>query len=68
MRNVNLATAKANLSKLVERAAAGESVRITRRGKPMAQITAVAMPRQRIDFSALRTLKRDGIKFDSLNF
>ena len=56
MRNVNLANAKANLSKLVERAAAGESVRITRRGKPVAEITAVKMPRQRIDFSALRAL------------
>ena len=56
MRNVNLASAKANLSKLVERAAAGETVRITRRGKPVAEITAVKMPRQRIDLSALHTL------------
>ena len=42
MRNVNLADAKAHLSKLVEWAAAGDTVRITRRGKPVAQITAVA--------------------------
>ena len=58
MRNINLANAKANLSKLVERAEAGESVRITRRGKPVAEITAVKMPRQRIDFSTLCALTK----------
>lgn len=56
MRNVNLASAKAHLSKLVEWAAAGDTVRITRRGKPVAQITAVQTPRKRIDLSALRAL------------
>src|SRR5207249_9733604 len=54
MRSINLADAKAHLSKLVERAAAGDTVRITRRGKPVAQITAVQTPRKRIDLSALR--------------
>ena len=54
MANVNLADAKAHLSELVERAAAGETVRITRRGKPVAQLTAVETPRKRIDLSALR--------------
>ena len=56
MRNVNLVDAKAHLSKLVERAAAGDTVRITRRGKPVAQITAVQTPRKRIDVSALRVM------------
>jgi prevent-host-death family protein len=56
VRNVNLADAKAHLSKLVERAAAGDTVRITRRGKPVAQITAVQTPRKRIDLSALRAM------------
>src|SRR6195256_3236887 len=56
LRNVNLANAKAHLSKLVEWAAAGDTVRITRRGKPAAQITAVQTPRKRIDLSALRAL------------
>jgi prevent-host-death family protein len=56
MRKVNLADAKAHLSKLVEWAAAGDTVRITRRGKPVAQITAVQTPRKRIDLSALRAL------------
>lgn len=56
MRQVNLANAKAHLSELVERAAAGETVRITRRGKPVAEITAVKKPRNRIEFSELRAL------------
>ena len=56
MPNVNLADAKAHLSKLVDRAAAGDTVRITRRGKLVAQITAVHTPRKRIDLSALRAM------------
>jgi prevent-host-death family protein len=56
MRNVNLAEAKARLSELVERAAAGEAVRILRRGKPVAQITAVEGPRKPVDPEALKAL------------
>jgi prevent-host-death family protein len=55
---VSLATAKAHLSELVERAAAGDPVRITRRGKPVAQLTAIDRPRQRVDLAALRALKQ----------
>jgi prevent-host-death family protein len=53
---VSLADAKARLSELVERAIAGEAVCITRRGRPVAQITAVEVPRQRIDVAALRAV------------
>jgi prevent-host-death family protein len=56
MGSVSLADAKAHLSELVERAAAGDKVCITRRGKPVAQITAVETPRKRIDLSSLRAL------------
>ena len=56
MKQVSLAHAKAHLSELVERAAAGEPVCITRRGKPVAQITGVATPRKPIDVAALRAL------------
>jgi len=56
MDSVNLADAKAHLSELIERAAAGVPVRITRRGKLVAQITAVQTPRKRIDLSALRAM------------
>jgi len=53
---VSLADAKAHLSELVERAAAGEAVCITRRGKPVAQITAFDTPRKRIDVAVLRAI------------
>jgi len=56
MSSFNLADAKARLSELIDRAAAGDTVRITRRGKPVAQITAVERPRKRIDPSQLRAL------------
>lgn len=56
MKRVSLADAKAHLSELVERAAAGEAVCITRRGKAVAQITAVDIPRRRIDAAVLRAM------------
>ncbi|MBV9221112.1 MAG: type II toxin-antitoxin system prevent-host-death family antitoxin [Methylobacteriaceae bacterium] len=56
MEDVDLADAKARLSTLVEQAAAGVPVRITRRGMPVAQITALEKPRRRIDASALQAV------------
>jgi prevent-host-death family protein len=56
MITVSLANAKAHLSELVERAAAGEAVCITRRGKAVARITAVDTPRKRIDLASLRAM------------
>lgn len=53
---INLADAKANLSKLVDRVEAGDSIDITRRGKPVARLTAVARPRRPIDVALLRSL------------
>lgn len=53
---VKLADAKAHLSELVDRVEAGESVEITRRGKPVARLTAAARPRKRIDAALLRAL------------
>jgi prevent-host-death family protein len=52
MRRVHFADAQAHLSALVERAAAGDPVCIVRRGKAVAQITAVDVPRKRIDLPA----------------
>jgi prevent-host-death family protein len=54
--NVSLAEAKAHLSELVERAAAGDAISITRRGKPIARIVAIDVPRKPIDALALRKL------------
>ena len=56
MSSVNLAEAKARLSELVERAAGGEAVCITRRGKPVAQLTSVARTAVHIDVAALRAM------------
>ena len=49
-------SAKAHLSELVTQAAAGEPVCIMRRGKPVAQLTAVDARRKPIDPSALRAI------------
>ncbi len=59
MTDISLAEAKAKLSELVTRAAAGEPIRITRRGMPIVQITAVTRPRQPIDVDALDAMTAD---------
>jgi len=56
MDEINLADAKAHLSELIDRVQAGDSIDITRRGKPVARLTAVAKPRKRIDVALLRSL------------
>ena len=56
MDSVSLAEAKARLSELVARAAEGETVQITRRGKPVAQIAPVRPPRKPIDIELLRSV------------
>jgi prevent-host-death family protein len=56
VKQVNLAEAKAHLSELVAQAAAGEAVCIMRRGKPVAQLTAIDLGRKRIDASALQAM------------
>ncbi len=53
---ISLADAKAHLSELVDRVEAGDSIEITRRGKPVARLTAVAQPRKRIDVALLQSL------------
>jgi prevent-host-death family protein len=57
MTDIPLAEAKARLSELVARAEAGEAVRITRRGRPVAEITPIRSEKKgRIDVEALRRL------------
>ena len=56
MELVKLADAKTRLSELVTRAAAGETVCITRHGTPVARLVAAEEPRKPIDVKALRTL------------
>jgi antitoxin (DNA-binding transcriptional repressor) of toxin-antitoxin stability system len=52
----NLADAKAHLSDLVARAEAGETIQISRRGKPVAELRAVGRPRKPIDVAMLRAM------------
>ncbi len=56
MSAINLADAKAHLSELVDRVEGGESIDITRRGKPVARLTAVVKPRKPIDAAQLHAL------------
>jgi len=53
---ITLADAKAHLSALIDRVEAGESIDITRRGKPVARLTAAANPRQPIDAARLQAV------------
>jgi prevent-host-death family protein len=56
--DVTLAHAKAHLSELVNRVAAGEDVCITRRGKPVARLTPISAKRSAIDVAALRAVTK----------
>jgi len=56
MDRISLADAKAHLSELIDRVEAGESIEITRRGKPVARLTAIARARKPIDIDMLRAL------------
>ena len=55
----SLADAKAHLSELTERAARGETVVITKRGKPVAQIMKPETPRKPVSLARLRELTND---------
>jgi prevent-host-death family protein len=46
MVTVPLVKAKASLSKLLDKVEAGEDVLVTRHGRPVAQLSGVARPRQ----------------------
>ena len=53
---IDLADAKANLSGLIDRVEAGDLIDITRCGKPVARLTAMARPRKRVDATLLQSL------------
>jgi prevent-host-death family protein len=59
MSAVTVAKAKAHLSELVERAAKGETVCITRRGRPVAKIAPLAEPKKPVDVAMLRAITKD---------
>ena len=56
MTTVKLADAKAHLSELIDRVQSGETVSITRHGKPVAQLVPAKPKRKPIDIAALEAL------------
>ena len=56
MKSVSVAEAKAHLSELIGRAAEGETVNITRRGKSVAQLVPAKKPLKKIDSARLKKL------------
>ena len=58
MEAVNLAEAKARLSELVGRAAAGEDVQISRRGQPLVRLVPVEPVKKPFDWAALEALTK----------
>ncbi len=58
MEEVTLARAKARLSEVAERAARGEPIRITRRGKAVARLTGIDRQARPVDLEALQALTR----------
>jgi prevent-host-death family protein len=54
MKSVSVAEAKAHLSDLISRAAEGETVNITRRGKSVAQLVPAKKSLKKIDVEMLR--------------
>jgi antitoxin (DNA-binding transcriptional repressor) of toxin-antitoxin stability system len=51
---VSVAEARARFSELLDKVEAGETVVITRRGEPIADLSAHRTPREKIDVSWLR--------------
>ena len=65
MSTINIYAAKAQLSKLVERAAAGEDVIIARGGKPVARLTRLQPARRALRFGLLKGNAKVAPDFDA---
>ncbi|MBX3599849.1 MAG: type II toxin-antitoxin system Phd/YefM family antitoxin [Rubrivivax sp.] len=65
MDTVNIYDAKTHLSKLVDKAAAGEDVVVSRNGKPVARITRLEAPARRIRFGVLKSRLSVPADFDA---
>jgi prevent-host-death family protein len=57
MVTVNVTEARAKLSALLDKVEGGETVVITRHGKPVANVTAAAQPKQPIPFEELAAFR-----------
>jgi prevent-host-death family protein len=65
MDSVNIYEAKTQLSKLVDQAAQGKDVIISRSGKPVARLTALDKPARRIHFGVLKGKVKASRDFDA---
>jgi len=65
MTTINIYDAKTQLSKLVERAAAGQDVIIARGGKPVARLTRLAQPPRALRFGVLKGKVKVAKDFDA---
>ena len=54
METVNIYDAKTRLSQLVDKAASGEDVVVSRNGKPLVRITRLASSKRRVKFGVLK--------------
>ncbi len=64
MESVNIYDAKTRLSQLVDQAAAGEDVIVSRNGKPLVRITALAQKKRSIVFGVLKGKVKIAPDFD----
>ena len=62
---VNIYDAKTRLSQLVDKAAAGEDVVVSRNGKPLVRITRLEGQARRIKFGVLKGKVRIAADFDA---
>lgn len=65
LETVNIYDAKTRLSQLVDKAAAGEDVVVSRNGKPLVRITRLEGPKQRIKFGVLKGRLKVPADFDA---
>ncbi len=63
--NVNIYTAKTRLSRLIDRAMAGEEIVITRHGKPVARLVSAKPAREPRKLGLLRGCIRIAEDFDA---
>ena len=59
MRSASVAEVKSRLSELLQCVEAGETISITRRGKPVARLVAEQPARKRVDLAALRAFAEE---------
>lgn len=65
METVNIYDAKTRLSQLVDKAASGEDVVVSRNGKPLVRITQLQTARRQIKFGVLKGKVTVGSDFDA---